>query len=350
MKLSSLLLAFLLFPLTLLAQGKFGPAFTSDNYFDKMEVGVSLGSTGIGVDVAAPVGSFVNVRAGFSFMPSFKYVSSFEVQVGDKKEKKFDEHGNRLVTKFDTLSQMLEGFTGFKVDDQIDMYCRPSYYNFRLVADVMPFANKHWHLSAGIYMGSRTIGRAYNTTEDMPSLLAVCLYNHMYDCAKDRKPIFSFGGQELALDYDKRQVFLRYGRMSIGVGEYKENHYYQEDVVDEWDDVIHAKGDIEHAEGSPYLMVPNEDGMVKVKLKANPIKPYIGGGYSGAISKDGKTSLTFDAGVLFWGGVPHVYTHEGVCLTHDVRNVKGKVGRYVSMVKGLPVFPVLELKVTRRIF
>ena len=49
-----------------------------------------------------------------------------------------------------------------------------------LLVDVFPFKNnKHWHFTAGFYWGNSTIGKAYNTTEDMPSLVAVGIYNNM---------------------------------------------------------------------------------------------------------------------------------------------------------------------------
>ena len=40
----------------------------------------------------------------------------------------------------------------------------------------------------------------------------------------------------------------------------------------------------------------------------------------------------------------------GVDLAKDVKNVPGKVGDYVKLLKNFKVYPVVELRLTRRIF
>ncbi len=42
----------------------------SPGIFSSLAVGVSASTTGIGIDVASPIGSYLAVRAGVSFMPS----------------------------------------------------------------------------------------------------------------------------------------------------------------------------------------------------------------------------------------------------------------------------------------
>ena len=39
-------------------------------YFNHMSVGVSVGTDGIGFDLAAPISDYAAVRGGFSFMPT----------------------------------------------------------------------------------------------------------------------------------------------------------------------------------------------------------------------------------------------------------------------------------------
>ena len=41
-------------------------------YFDHLSVGVSVGTDGIGFDLAAPISDYAAVRGGFSFMPTIK--------------------------------------------------------------------------------------------------------------------------------------------------------------------------------------------------------------------------------------------------------------------------------------
>ena len=48
--------------------------------------------------------------------------------------------------------------------------------------------------------------------------------------------------------------------------------------------------------------------------------------------------------------VKHVTTEPGVDLAKDVKNVPGKVGDYVKLLKSFKVYPVVELRLTRRIW
>lgn len=331
--------------------------YSDNGYFNHLDVSVNTGTTGIGVDVSAPIGDYVKVRLGASYMPRFEMTSTFRVQVGDSLERKYDKNGNRIETKFDKLSGMLKSFTGYEVDDEIDMKVKPTYYNFRLLFDVHPFVDKRWHLTAGVYFGSKEIGRAYNSTKDMTSLMAVSMYNMMYQRVENNEPLFFFNDQlNYTLPLDARDIVLQmlknYGRMGVQLGTYT---YDGPIIYNEWDEMEYDdEGNPlrEFSKGDPYMMVPDEkSGMVTVVAKAkNAWRPYVGFGYGGSISKDGRTELSFDAGVLFWGGKPHVYTHDGTDLIYDVEGIRGKVGRYVETVKAFPVFPVLEVRLTRRIF
>ena len=306
----------------------------SDNdFFTHLDVGITAGTTGIGIDVATPLGKFVQMRVGFSYMPRWEMSSSFRVQVGDSLDSKYDMQGNRVQTKFDRLSRYLKSFVGYDVDDEVEMTCRPTYYNFKLLFDVFPFPNKKWHVTAGFFVGPSEIARAYNTTEEMPTLLSVGIWNNLYDKAYNWEPIYG----DYFMPEELERMLLEYGRMGFHAG----NYTY---------DGVDSKGNV-FSNGDPYMMVPDEtSGMVKAYIKVNRFKPYLGFGYSGAITKDQLTQLSFDAGVMFWGGTPSMLTHDGTNLTKDVDGVTGKLGRYVDAAKFFKVFPLLEIRISRRIF
>lgn len=314
------------------ASADFKP-FDYSQFFNHLDVAATLGTTGIGVDVATPVGEYVQLRAGFSYMPRFETTTSFRVQVGDKLDKKWDENGNRLQTKFDKLAGYLKSAVGYEVDDEVDMICKPTFYNFKVMADVFPFSDKRWHVTAGFFVGPSEIARAYNTTEEMPTLLSVGIWNNLYDKAYNFEPIYD----SYYIDPAIEQKLLDNGRMAFHAGDFVDNY-------------VDSKG-INHKKGDPYMMEPEEkSGMVKAYVRTNRFKPYVGGGFSGAITKDKLTQISIDAGLMFWGGTPSVITHEGVDLTHDVENISGKLGRYVDTAKFFKVFPVLEVRISRRIF
>lgn len=315
------------------ADGDAVPSSPSSPTLHHIDVSLTAGSTGVGLDVAVPLSPSLGVRVGYAYMPSFKAKMTFGVQVGDSVESKYDAEGNRVETKFDRMANMLEDLTGYRVDDRVDMYGRPTMHSFKVLADVRPFPNKAWRLTAGLHIGPRRIAKAYNTTEDMASLVAVGIFNNMYEKAINWEPV-SFGGVSIDPDllYDK---FAKYGLMNIHVGDFVR-------------DMTDANG-VEHKKGEPYRMVPNEASMVKATMRVNAVRPYVGFGYEGRLVRGSDAYwVSFDCGALFWGGTPHVLTHDGVDLTHDVENVRGSVGRYVDAIEGFKVFPVVDLRLTRR--
>ena len=298
----------------------------TQNLFNHLDLSVDLGTTGIGVDVATPVGDYVQLRTGFNFMPKFHHNMSFDVQVGDPDK----QDDSQAKAKFERLANMLEGFTGYRVDNRIDMIGEPTFYNFNLLADVFPFKNdKRWHFTAGFSLGPSKIAKAYNTTEDMPSLMAVAIYNNMYDkISSGEGIIFNIGDYNIPIfnDPELEDRILNYGRMGIHVGDMR-------------------------ADQTAYMMEPDENNMVRTTIKVNSFKPYLGFGYNNRLLKnDDKYNISFDCGVLIWGGTPQILTHDGTDLAKEVKNIRGKVGDYVDLIKVFKVYPVLQIRVTRRLF
>lgn len=307
---------------------------TTDNMFNHLDLGVTLGTTGIGIDAAMPVSNIVKLRTGFEVMPRFNHDMHFDVQ-------SFDDNGIVTDASFKQMSEFLYGMTGFKVNDNVIMQGKPTMWNFKLLVDVYPLKNnKHWRVTAGFHWGPSKIAEAVNAIKDSPSLFAVGMYNHMYDAVYNDQPFFeseSIGSMYIEPDGLIGQILLQNGRMGIPVGKYAK-------------DYVDAKG-VAHKKGDPYYMEPNENSMVSAEARANSFKPYLGVGYEGRLIKGNDDyHVGFDAGLMFWGGTPSIITHEGVNLSKDVEDIHGKVGSYVDLVKGFSVFPVLNLRITRRIF
>ena len=303
-----------------------GQSVKENNVFQHLDVSLTCGSTGIGFDLASPIGDYLQLRAGYAFMPHFHHNMTFGVQIGKANDD----------ATFNRMADMMESFTGYRVDKYIVMVGEPTFSNAKLLVDVFPFKNnRHWHFTTGVYWGSSQIAEAYNRTEDMPSLLAVGTYNHMYEKAIIREPlvsvqlkngnVFSFPDDPEYKDEIKK-LFLSYGRMGVRVG----NHV---------------------SDGSPYMMEPDENSMVKATVKTNALKPYLGFGYGGRLFKNSDLyKISFDCGAMFWGGTPSILTHDGTNLAKDVQDINGKVGTYVDLIKGFKVFPVLNVRFTKTIF
>lgn len=345
--------------------------------FQHLDVSLNAGSTGIGVDIGTPIADWMGVRAGFTYMPHFHYHMNFDVGL-------YDDNGVAQKSKFEKLSNRLEQITGYKVDERIGMIGEPVFNQFKFMMDFYPLRhNRHWRITAGFFLGKRRIAKAYNRPEDMTSLVGVNIYNNLYDKVLRGEPI-TVAGRSVYVD---PKVMQNYGRMAIYMGDYTHDitydhdTYYEEDIIcdenftylkpgaegkdvselteDDYykiDEVMHQKGDVEHSAGEvihkagePYMMTPDKNGMATARMLVNSFRPYVGIGYDGRIIRgDDRYHIGFDAGIMMWGGTPSVITHDGTDLTHDVTNVPGKVGDYVSIVRKFKVFPVVSLRLTRR--
>ena len=297
------------------------------NIFHKLDASITLGTTGVGIDLSSPIGNYLQLRAGYDFVPRFHYHMNFGIQVGDDPSKS--------DSKFQRLSGLLKDVTGFDVDNQIEMIGKPTMNNFKFLVDVFPLRNnKNFHITAGFYLGSSQIAEAVNATEDMPSLMAVSFYNNIYNKVANYEPIYD----NIFLDYDIEEKILSYGRMAMHIGN------YAHDVYDAGGNMIHAKGD-------PYMMEPDANSMCKASVKVNSFKPYFGLGYGGRLFKNSdKYRVAVDCGLLFWGGTPSIITHDGTDLAKNVENISGKVGDYVDILKRFKVYPVVSIRFTKTIF
>lgn len=319
----------------------------TNKWIKNVDASVTVGTTGIGVDVAVPVSDVVKLRTGFTWMPRFHATMNFGVKVGDKVETEEEQQA-----KFDKLADMLEEYTGTRVDNSIDMVGTPTMNNFKLLVDVYPFRNKHWHLTTGFYWGPSKIAKAENAVYDGTSLVAVSMYNNLYERVKNSYenfvPYMNMDGQYLIAGKDLYDKFMNYGRMGVTLG-------YLPD-------------------GTPFRLEPDANNNVSATIKVNNFKPYLGFGYGGRLFKNSdKFYVSFDAGVLFWGGTPKIMTNDiykvtfepnedyteavkkeetiaGINLAKDVKDIHGKVGNYVDFFKTFKVYPVVELRLTRRIF
>ena len=316
------------------------------NVFQHLDLSVNVGTSGIGFDVATPIGNYVQLRAGYEFMPQFHVGVDFPIEVGGEPAVKYDANGNRVESTFDRLAKNLKELTGYEVEDHVEMIGKMTMNNFKLLVDVFPFQeNKHWHFTAGFYLGPSQFARADNSIDAMTSLLAVGMYNHIYDRVENAyytgAPILdiTIGGQKFSPELNPNQelAILNNGRMGFQLGQYKEDVYSETGLL------IHQKGD-------PYILEPGPDNQIHVYAKSNSFKPYLGFGYGGRLVKNRDDwKVSFDAGVMFWGK-PDLYTHDGTNLTKDVENISGKVGDYVDLFKGLYVYPMVSVRFTKTIF
>jgi len=290
--------------------------FRSNNVLDHVGVAFTVGTPGLGFEVVAPVTKWANVRAGLDGIPRFRFHLSFPV--ASYAEGKVNDN-------FEQIKEMMLKMTGEEMHDEVRMIAKPKMLNFKFLVDIFPFQhNRHWHVTAGFYLGGSTVGTAINDMAETSSLVAMNIYNRFYTRLQkngyEDEPIFG----DVHLTEETYNELMSYGLMGIHIGDFKD--------------------------GTPYYMTPASNGTVRAKAYANSFKPYLGMGYSGAVDKAKKLNVGFEAGVLFWGGSPDIILHDGVNMTKDLVNIRGKVGNYVDFVKALKVYPCLSFKISYDLF
>ncbi len=154
------------------------------DFFNHLDLGVSVSATGLGADIAMPVVEYVRLRTGFTYMPRFQMKSNFSVELNGKTVDK---------DKLRRMKDMMTSFTGVEMQDNVDIIMKPTWGNFKFLVDVMPFKNnKHWNLTLGFYAGPSRIGKAVNTEDSFPTLVAVNTYNSIYSRVCKGEDLFTY--------------------------------------------------------------------------------------------------------------------------------------------------------------
>ena len=317
--------------------------------FGRLDGGIVLGTTGIGLELSTPLADFVQLRAGFSLVPTVQLPLSFAIPGADA-EPTVDEDGELVPSTFDRLSGLLQDMTGCTVDDQFDAVATPHFRNLHVMADFRPLRSfPQWHLTAGFLWGTSNIGTLVNAQEEAPLLVALSTYNRLYDKAANDDPLLSYGDFDL-YNLTLNNKLLGHGRLGVEMGQ-------------------------RTSDGSTFVLEPDEQGVIRATMQVNAFKPYLGTGFEGCFShrKDG-WRYAIDLGALFWGGAPRVvttdhcrtlvekedeygfpyteweYSTSTIDLVHDVQDVPGRPGEMLNLVRRLKVYPVIELRLTHRLF
>lgn len=268
-----------------------GSMMSKNNILNHLDVGVSVGTVGIGIDVAVPVTDYVRIRTGYHFMPRFNIHTNFPIETRngsisklmgkvnskiDEKLKYFEVDLNSAG--YEEYKEMLDKFRNVEQKDYVTMGMKPNLHQFKFLVDVMPFKhNRHWNLTAGFFVGSSTVGEACNQEKETLLLEGINAYNRVYA----EYPEKGIKGVWLYDDQAKDDPFYRYGLAGLPLG------YF--------------------ADGEKAMMVPGKDNSVHAEMEMNSFRPYIGLGYNTHLSRNKKWNLNVDAGVLFLTGKPKVY-------------------------------------------
>lgn len=294
----------------------FNGKWLRDNHiFDNLDVAFTLGTGGLGLDVGTPVTKWTRLRIGVEGIPKFNIPLNFDVATYS---------GDGVTNNFEHVRDIMLDITGEEMDENVRMNSKTNIFNFKILLDVFPFQNdRRWYFTAGVYFGSSVIARSVNDKSETNSLVAMNLYNRIYnkmEASEGRDPLFG----DIYLSHETYERMMSYGRVGIHIGDFKD--------------------------GTPYYMTPESNGTVSAIAYANKVKPYLGAGFATPLDKAGKLNIGCEAGMLLWGGTPDVMLPDGVNMTKDLVHVRGKVGRYVNFIKALKVYPVVSFKISYTFF
>ena len=131
--------------LTVFGQQSNTESAADSKILNHMDIAVTGGSTGLGLDVSMPIGNSVTVRTGFTFVPSIFSDMTMGIQIGDDNLSQAEQN-----QKFDKMASFIEQYLGTKIDQNIQMRRMPNFNNFKLLVDVHPLRNKTWVVSGGV--------------------------------------------------------------------------------------------------------------------------------------------------------------------------------------------------------
>lgn len=114
--------------------------------FNHLAVGVSVGTPGIGVDVASPIGNYLALRAGVSFMPNFTFNSDVDVDLD------IQEYGE------ESTELEVEGSLGRTSGE--------------LLLNVYPFRRSSFFVCGGAYFGGGKLVKIKGHSDELRDLVS----------------------------------------------------------------------------------------------------------------------------------------------------------------------------------
>lgn len=264
--------------------------------FNRVGVGVGVGTTGITIDAATVITPYVGVRAGVDIFPSIKVNTDLDLGV---------EGTNVTIAEYskyiDKLNESLP--TGQQIPtnipEQLDVQGEAKLGGGHVLFDVYPFPKaSSFRVTVGAYFGSEKVIDVYN--KENGALLSVSRWNAAIEKA------------------EVRPFVEQYGLKKIG------------------------------AELGDYFIAPDGQGNIDASIKVNSFRPYLGLGFGRAVPKK-RIGCQFDLGVQFWGSPKVMVTDASGERELKAENAGGDGGDVIKVISDISVYPVLSFRLVGRI-
>lgn len=103
--------------------------------FNHLGIGASIGTDGIGFDLAAPITDYAALRAGVSFFPKYTYSTNIELKEDDP-----------------------------DITPDVDLDAKLEVFDFKVLADLYPSKKSSFHFTVGAFFGNGKFASATNTS------------------------------------------------------------------------------------------------------------------------------------------------------------------------------------------
>lgn len=290
----------------------------SHGYFSHIEGAFTAGTTGLGFDLGFPLQEWGRLRIGGVWRPRGHYSDEYAVHINNE-------------AQWGQFAALMSTFVGVKPDKYVEMEGKSSMNNFKLLVDIFPIkTHRNFRVTVGFFVGNSTIVEAMNTSISSNTVAAVKTYNTLRQKAINNEDIdLSALGLDLSLPTNQKLKKILYQKL-IDMGE-----------------VTIPLGERTDADCNKTVVnaTINDKDVIEVTAKVNSFKPYIGAGYELPITKDKRTKIGIDAGILIWGGKPKVQVFEGLSNVAG-HNTEG----YLKSADRYPVFPEASIRISQRIW
>lgn len=120
-------------------------AQTDTRLFNHLSVGLNVGTTGIGADIAMPVTRFLDIQAGITIMPKIKYNTEL--------------HLNMPLSNISNVLPIPLDINNVPIQGKLKML------NGKVMINFYPIPVSSFHITAGAYFGGGEVAELYNTID-----------------------------------------------------------------------------------------------------------------------------------------------------------------------------------------
>lgn len=310
MKFLSTIVALLLATTAVYAQD-----YTEDDdlMFNHMSLGLNVGTTGVGLDLTMPLGKYVQVRAGATYMPAVGIKSKLDCAATDFLK---DENGNIIKeTVYDannneiTRAVQYQLFTTYSsAANDINIESTPNFINGKLMFDFYPAPSFPLHITLGAYFGGKKIIK-----------------------------LQSVG--------DEDRIQSMYYHTSANY-----SHQFYDNV--------------QGVKLGNYTLLSTHDGKIDSWIETSAIRPYAGLGWGKAYSEKGIDWMV-EAGVIYWSK-PKVYSRTTdlspfvtggnfdanvtTIVERPAEELSGNQGAILKWFSKTSIYPVINFRVGFNMF